>query len=842
VTPRRGELRVYLGAAPGVGKTFAMLNEGRRARARGVEVVVGFVETHGRARTAEQMGDLEVVPRRKLSYRGSTFEEMDVDAILARKPERVLVDELAHTNVPGSRNEKRWQDVNELLDAGIEVISTVNIQHLESLNDVVERITGIAQRETIPDDVVRAADQVELVDQTPEALRRRMAHGNIYASGKLDAALANYFREGNLAALRELALLWVADQVDVGLAGYREKHGITEPWETRERVLVAITGAPGTEALIRRAARIAQRAHGELLGVHVHSEEGTPGSAGAAGLVVDRHRELLVDLGGEFHEVSGTDIAAALIDFAQAENATQLVLGASQRSRWSELVQGSVINRVIRRSGAIDVHVISRDANVDDPMRPGSARSSGRRAARRSPVSPRRYAAGWLLAAAGVPLLTLLFAQLRHHATLPTVLLVFLALVVVTAGVGGRLPALLAAIAGFLAANWYFTPPFYRWSIAQAENLVALVVFLGVAMVVSRFVDAAARRASDAARAKREARALASLAATMGEQDPIPALLAHLRSVFGLEGAALLSRESDRWVVIAAAGSGTPTDPANADIVEHLSPSMALALSGARIAAEDRAVLKVFAAQLATVVEHNRLRAEAGQAHRLAEANALRTALLQAVSHDLRTPLASIKASVTSLRQHDVTWSPAESDEFLATIDDETDRLANLVGNLLDMSRIQAGAVQPALRPVALEEVLPAALASLGPRARIVDADVSESLPPVLADAALLERALANVIDNAARFTPDGKRVRVEAGCFDGRMDVRVIDEGPGIPRISREEVFQPFQRLGDKRPTGVGLGLAVARGFLAAMGATIEIDDTPGGGTTFVVSIPVTS
>ena len=328
---KRGVLRIYLGAAPGVGKTFAMLNEGRRRHERGTDVVVGFVETHGRARTAEQIGDLEVVPRRTLEHRGTTFEEMDVDAILRRRPEWVLVDEFAHTNVPGSRNEKRWQDVEELLHVGIHVISTVNIQHLESLNDVVERITGIKQRETVPDRVVRQADQIELVDMAPEALRRRMAHGNIYAADKVDAALGNYFRPGNLSALRELALLWVADRVDDSLAEYRERHGITKPWETRERVVVALSGAPAGFQLIRRAARIAQRANGELLGVHVIDSSGLasgPGDPGGDG--VAEQRKLLEELGGEYRRVTSGDIAAALVEAARAENATQIVLGANQ--------------------------------------------------------------------------------------------------------------------------------------------------------------------------------------------------------------------------------------------------------------------------------------------------------------------------------------------------------------------------------------------------------------------------------------------------------------------------------------------------------------------------------
>jgi two-component system sensor histidine kinase KdpD len=831
---KRGTLRIYLGAAPGVGKTFAMLNEGRRRQSRGTDVVVGFVETHGRDRTAEQIGDLEVILRQEVTYREATFEEMDLDAILRRNPEVALVDELAHTNVPGSGHEKRWQDVEVLLDSGIDVISTVNIQHLESINDVVERITGVKQRETLPDEVVRAAEQVELVDMTPEALRRRMAHGNIYAAEKVDAALANYFRPGNLAALRELALLWVADQVDVALEEYRERHGISEPWETRERVVVAVTGAPGTESLIRRAARIAQRAHGELVGVHVQTDEGLAG--GPSGLL-DQHRRLLVEMGGTYHEVVGADVASALTDFARAENATQIVLGASRRSRWQEATRGSVINRVLRLSGTIDVHVISQ------PEDNGAGASRSRRRGRHpsSPITPRRQLLGWLLAGAGVPLLTFLLAHLRGSVGLPTVLLLFLTLVVGTAAVGGRAPALVAALAGSLAANWFFTPPYYELTIADAENAIALLVFLGVAAVVSNFVVSSAQRALDAARARSDAQTLARLAATVGGEDPLGALVGHLQTTFGLEAAAVLRADGDTWQVEAAAGGPVPRRPDEATVVEQLAPGVVLALVGAHVAAEDRFVLNAFASQLSDLLERGRLRAEAGRAHVLAEANELRSALLQAVSHDLRTPLASIKASASSLCQDDIDWSPEERKEFLTTISDETDRLTALVGNLLDMSRLQAGVLQPALRPVGLEEVVPAALSSLGPRAAAVEAEVTETLPPVLADASLLERAVANVVDNAIHWSPPGSPVRLVAGVFGGQVDLRVVDQGPGIPRRQRDLVFQPFQRLNDAGgDTGVGLGLAVARGFLQAMGGTIEIEDTPGGGTTVVLSLHV--
>jgi two-component system, OmpR family, sensor histidine kinase KdpD len=836
-TRRRGTLRIYLGAAPGVGKTFAMLNEGRRRRDRGTDVVAAFVEAHGRAHTAEQLGDLPVVPRKTVTYRGVGIPEMDLDAVLARRPEVALVDELAHTNAPGSRHAKRWRDVRDLLDAGIDVISTLNIQHLESITDVVERITGVRQRETVPDDVVRAADQIELVDMTAEALRRRMAHGNIYAAEKIDAALANYFRPGNLAALRELALLWVADRVDDELEGYRERHGITQPWETRERVVVAVTGAPSAGQLIRRAARIAQRSRGELMGVHVRSDDGLRGANDR----VDEQRRLLEEVGGTYHETAGSDIAAALVDFARSENATQLVLGATQRSRAAELIRGSVINRVVRLSGPIDVHVISHaehgeHGEGDDPGEPAVPR------VRRHPAAlpPNRRLLGWLLAAVGLTVLSAVLVHMRDHVRLPSILLLYLLLVVVVATVGGLAPALATALVGFLVVNRLFTPPIHTWTIAEAENLFALVVFLAVAIVVSALVAAAARRAAEAARAAAEAETLAGLAGTVVGPDPLPALVEHLRRAFGLSAAALLRDSGDGWVVEAAAGPDPPSTPDEADQSRPVGGDLVLALRGGDLAAEDLRVLNAFAAQLAAAIDRRRVGAQAAEAAALAEANELRSALLQAVSHDLRTPLAGIKASASSLRQPDIEWSDADRDEFLSTIEDETDRLTTLVGNLLDMSRIQAGAVAPATRRVGLEEVVPAALAGLGARASDVTVDVPESLPPVIADPALLERVVANLVENAVAHSPAGAPVRVEAGEVGGRVLIRVVDRGPGIPPDERERVFQPFQRMDDSpsHGAGVGLGLAVARGFTVAMGGDLTIDDTPGGGATMVIEL----
>ena len=434
------------------------------------------------------------------------------------------------------------------------MISTVNIQHLESLNDVVEQITGIRQRETVPDEMVRAADQIELVDMDPDALRRRMAHGNIYAADKVDAALGNYFRPGNLSALRELALLWVADRVDDELGDYRARHGITKPWETRERVIVALSGAPGADHLIRRAARIAQRAKGELIGAHVVSDSGLASGKAPADIAPQRH--LLDELGGEYRKIAGSDIATALVELARSENATQIVLGASARSRWQELVNGSVINRVVRISGPIDVHVISRPADDE-----GLGRRLPAVRSLVTPLSPRRQLWGWVITLVGLPLMTLAFANLRETFGLSSVLLLYLLLAMVVALVGGVLPAAVAVLGGFLLANYYFTPPLYQFTIGDAENLLALVAYALAAGIVAVLVDRVGRSQMRAARARAEAEALASLAGALTRPGSIGEMLGELRATFGFETAALVRRDGSVWTVLASSGGMAPIDP-----------------------------------------------------------------------------------------------------------------------------------------------------------------------------------------------------------------------------------------------------------------------------------------
>lgn len=833
--PRRGQLRIYLGAAPGVGKTFAMLNEAHRRADRGTDVVVGYVETHNRPRTAQQLDGLEVLPRRTVEHRGATLQEMDLDALLSRRPTVALVDELAHSNAPGSRHEKRWEDVEELLAAGIDVISTVNVQHLESLNDLVEKITGVRQRETVPDRVVRAAEQVELVDMTPEALRSRMTHGNIYAPEKVDAALSNYFRAGNLGALRELALFWLADEVDAALQRYLHDEQIPGVWETRERVLVAVTGAPSCEHLIRRAARMAARSHGDLIGVHLSSASGL---SDAPNDLLLTHRRLLTDMGGEFHETTSEDVADGLVAFARSVRATQLVLGATKRTRWNELVRGSVINRVIRVATDLDVHVISDETAVAAGALPRSPR-------RGSPLARRRQIGGWTLVAGGGPLLTAMLFWGRDALELPSVMITYLLFVCLVAAIGGLAPALVAAVATALATNWFFTEPFYTLRIDDLEQALAIGVSVAAGALVSLLVGQAARRSADAARARAEAEALVDAVQEVAPgSDPVPVLLSHLRITFGQHRATIRRSSGDGgWSTVLSDGDeGAGNGGSTVDEAEHLSlsPDLDLELVPGGIPAQDLRVLRAFGARLVDALERRSLEDAAENAIALARGDELRSAILRAVSHDLRSPLASIKASATSLLQDDVAWSTEQRNEFASTIDEEADRLDRLIGNLLDMSRIEAGAFDLLLTPVGLDDVITLALANLSESADRVDVHLDDDAPAAMADLALMERAVANIISNALRHSPPDTRVQVEATSVAGSAVVRIVDHGPGVPDLQRDRMFAPFQRLGDQGTAGIGLGLAVAQGFMDAMEGTLDVGDTPGGGLSVTLSLPL--
>jgi two-component system sensor histidine kinase KdpD len=823
--PKRGELRIYLGAAPGVGKTYAMLGEAHRRLERGTDVVAAVVETHGRAKTAELIAGIETIPPRYIEYRGTRFPELDVPAVLARNPQVVLVDELAHTNTPGSKNAKRWQDVEELLDAGITVISTVNVQHLESLNDVVTGITGIEQQEKVPDEVVRAADQIELVDITPEALRRRLSHGNVYAPERIDAALSNYFRRGNLTALRELALLWLADQVDAALAKYRADNKITDTWEARERVVVAVTGGPESETLVRRASRIASKASAELMVVHVVRGDGLAGeSASHMGKV----RELATSLGATVHTVVGDDVPAALLDFARERNATQLVLGTSRRSRWARLFDEGIGAAVVQQSGKIDVHMVTHEH-----AKRGFSWSE----------PEHRHLASWL-AAVVVPsaICAVTVYLLDPYLGVGGESALFFVGVLVVALLGGVAPAALSAVLSGLLLNYFLVAPRHTFTIADPNSAITIVVLLVVAVAVAALVDGAAKRAREARWASREAELLALFAGSVLRGADLETLLERVRETYSQRAVSLL-REGEG--IVACVGENPCVQVDSADTaIEVGDDEFWLLMSGRQLPARDRKVLGAVAMQAAGLVRQRELTEAAGKANAIAQADELRRSLLSAVSHDLRTPLAAAKAAVSSLRSEDVDFSDDDTAELLATVEESVDALTALVGNLLDSSRLAAGVVQPELRPVYLEETVQRALLGISRGTTgfgrqgldRVKVEVDDSV--AMADGGLLERVLANLIDNALRYAPDGP-IRVTAGRVGNRVLIAVIDEGPGVPRGTDTALFAPFQRLGDHdNSTGVGLGLSVARGFVEAMGGTISATDTPGGGLTVEIDL----
>ncbi|MGO2533694.1 DUF4118 domain-containing protein [Arthrobacter rhombi] len=819
---QRGRLRVLLGAAPGVGKTYNMLEEGHRLVAEGRNVVVALVESHGRTATAALIQGLETIPRSTIEHRGVLLSEMDLAAVLARHPDIALVDELAHTNAPGSAHEKRWQDVRELLEAGIDVVSTVNIQHIESLNDVIEQITGVPQRETIPDAVLRGAHQIEVVDLAPQALRDRLDGGHVYPAERIDAALSNYFRLGNLTALRELALLWLADEVESALNDYRSQHGIKGTWETRERVVVTLTGGPEGETLLRRGARIAARSTGgELLAVHVVNQDGLRASHPEA---LARHRALVETLGGTYHQVVGEDIPRALVDFARSSNATQLVVGVSRRGWLASALTGPGIGAtVIRESGDIDVHIVTHAA------------AGGRRSlpSAHGSLSVRQRTAGFVLAVLGGPALTWLLSGLRSEESITTDVLSYQLLVVAVALIGGIWPALFAALLSGLTLDYFFVDPLYTVTIDEPLHMLALALYVVIAVLVSFVVDKAARRSRAARRAEAEAQLLATVSGSvLRGADAVEALVERTREAFALDGVQVIAGGRVLYEV------GDIAEQAPASSIT-LGDRGTLELVGGDLRASERRLLAVIAVQIEAALEHSDLAETAREVGPLAASDKVRSALLSAVSHDLRRPLAAATAAVGALRATDVALDEHDRAELIDTANQSLVQLAALVTSLLDVSRLQAGVLAVTLDTVYAEDVVLGALDELGLGPTELELDLDPAVPAVLADSGLLQRVVVNLLDNARRFAPTGTRVRISTSRFADIVQIRIVDHGPGIATERRDDVFVPFQRWGDTdNLAGLGLGLALSKGFTEGMGGTLEVEDTPGGGLTMVVTL----
>ncbi|HEY5876423.1 MAG TPA: DUF4118 domain-containing protein, partial [Ilumatobacteraceae bacterium] len=737
---------------------------------------------------------------------------------------------LAHTNAPGSRNAKRWQDVDELLAEGIDVITTVNVQHIESLNSVVEQITGVIQRETVPDAVVRAADQIEVVDLAPQSLRDRLAAGVVYPAERVDAALSNYFRLGNLTALRELALLWLADEVDSALKLYRAEHGIEGTWQARERVVVALTGGPEGETLLRRGARIAARsAGGDLLAVHVSRQDGlramTPGALTA-------QRALVESLGGSYHQVVGDDVPRALVDFARSVNATQLVVGVSRRGRLAAALTGPGIgSTVIRESGDIDVHIVTHAAAGGRLILP---RITG------GALSVKRRVLGFGVAIVFGPLLSWFLFSVRSEGSITSDVLAYQLLVVIVALIGGIWPALFAAILSGLTLDFLFVEPLFTVTIADPLHALALVLYVIIAILVSYIVDQAARRTRTAQRAAAEAELLATVAGSvLRGESAVPALVSRTREAFGMTGVRLVAPDG---TILATDGEPVPDGRVvKLQVGPEDAPRGTLELHGGELDASERRLLDVIIAQLGAALEHFELTETAREAGVLAETDQVRTALLSAVSHDLRRPLAAAVAAVGGLRTFADKLSPEDRAELVETADESLATLSTLVTDLLDVSRVQAGVLAVSLAPVDAAALVLSAVDELALGPDRVELVLDPDLPALQADPVLLQRVLVNVLANAASHSPADRHVRVATSRLGSRAEIRIVDHGIGVSPDRHDDMFAPFQRLGDTdNSTGLGLGLALSKGFTEGMGGTLTPEDTPGGGLTMVIALPV--
>jgi two-component system sensor histidine kinase KdpD len=861
----RGHLKIYFGASPGVGKTFSMLEAARLKRAAGLDVLVGLVETHGREETRRLLEGLPALPRRAVEYRGTTLEEFDIDAALARKPGLLLVDELAHTNAPGVRHAKRWQDVEELLAAGIDVWTTLNVQHLDSLNDVVAQITGVAIRETVPDSIFDRADEVELVDLSPDVLQQRLREGRVYVPEAAANALDRFFRLGNLIALRELALRRTAERVDAQMRGYMQAEGIRETWPAGDRLLVCVGANPATARIIRAARRMAAGLRADWVAVYVETPAHTRLSRADQDAVAQSLR-LAEQLGAETVTLSGHSVSEEILAYAREHNINRILVGKPTHSRWRDRVRGSVLDELVRGSGAIDVYVITGDA---DEGRPRPALGPAPRAALRDYLE----AVGVVALATGLSLL------LRAHLQSTDIAMIFLLGVVVASS---RLPqraSLLACLLGIAAFDFCFVPPYYTFAVSDARYVLTFGVMFVISLVMSRLTTRI-REQAQAAR-EREQRTAAlygmtrELAAERNTADMVRTAARHLRNTFGSEvllftaaddghltpDAALGAPPVDdkelaiaRWVFDHGqlAGAGTTTLPATRWLYLPLVAS-GRTLGVAGIRPEDprrfqdpvrRQLLETFAGQVAASLERVRLAGASQRAKLETEAERLRTALLSSLSHDLRTPLAGIEGAATSLLHDGGTHDPDARRELAQTIVEESRRMTRLVANLLDMVRLESGALQVQREWQPLEEVVGVALIRLDERlaGRTVTTTLPPDLPLLPIDGLLVEQVLINLIENALKYTPPGTPIDISARLGERQVIVEVADRGPGLPSGEEGRIFDKFYRARDEgRAGGAGLGLTICRGIVTAHGGRIWAEARPGGGTVFRFALPLT-
>jgi two-component system sensor histidine kinase KdpD len=869
----RGRLKIFLGAAPGVGKTYEMLLNAQARRREGIDVIVGVVETHGRQETQALLEGLALVPRKRIPYKGHELEEMDLDAILARRPQLALIDELAHSNAPGSRHPKRYLDVEELLEAGIDVYTTVNIQHVESLNDVVAQITRIRVQETVPDSIIDCADEIELIDLTPDDLMRRLKEGKVYVPETATKALNHYFSPGNLTALRELALRRTAQRVDEQLLTHMQAHAISGPWPAGDRVLVCVSEHPNSAGLVRYTKRLADRLHAPWTALYIETRRSLQLSDEERDRIADTLR-LAERLGGEAHATpgGGRRIADDVVAFARDNNITQIVIGKSTRSRWFEILNGSVVHDLVKRAGNISVHVIAGDEIDTDPV----PRKTVRTQPGREPVRLSSY---------GIALLSVAIALAVGRLAQPLIRIENVDLVFLTAVIGiavryGIGPSLAAVVASSLAYNFFFLPPLYTFTIADPANVGAVIFFTLVAVVVS---NVAARVRAQAVTAQERAKTTESLysfsrkLAGVGVLDDVLwatayqiASMLKVRVVILLPDTgsvavkagyppedtldqADLAAAKWAWENNRPAGRGADTLPGAKCLFFPMRTGRSAVgvigidsdKPGPLLTPEQRRLFDALADQAALAIERVDLVEDLDRAKLAVETDRLRSALLTSISHDLKTPLASILGSAGTLRDYAQVLDDASKVDLLATVIEEAERLNRFIANLLDMTRLESGAVTPndALHDVS--EIVGTALhrASKILGRHEVEVELAAHLPMLKLDAVLFEQVLFNLLDNAAKYADPGTTIRIQSWQDGSSVCLQVLDEGDGIPPEELEMIFGKFHRAqkGDRVRAGTGLGLAISRGFIEAMGGTIKAGNrSDRAGAVFTIILPI--
>jgi two-component system sensor histidine kinase KdpD len=860
---KRGHLKIFLGYAAGVGKTFAMLEAAHQRKTEGVDVVVGYVETHQRVETEALVSGLEVIPRQQVTYRGVQLPEMDIDAVLKRRPQLVLVDELPHSNVPGSRHAKRYQDVEELLEAGINVYSTLNIQHIESLNDVVAQITGTKVRETIPDRVIDEVTDIELVDLPPEELIKRLRDGKVYVPDQAQRAIQKFFRKGNLTALRELTMRRAAERVDDQMRAYMRTRAIPGPWPAGERLLVCISPGALGERLIRTARRLADELSAEWSAIYVE----TPDQAGISQEQRDqvaRSLRLAEELGAKSVSLPGQSVAETIIDYARRHNVTKVIAGKPIHSRWIELLRGSMVDRLIRLSGTIDVYVLSSEAEP-----PAKRVVEGWRPHR--PLI--RYFWGLMLAAVA----TALSALIAPHISPTNLVVIYLLSVVISAVYLGRGPAILTSILGVAAFDYFFVPPYLTLAVSDTEYILTFLGLLAVGLVISQLTSLVRNQAEAAQR--REAQTVTlyelgrDLAIATGLEAVTQAVIDHISQTFSREVAVFLPvgdslkayatspglTISDNDLAVATwafehgqvAGRGTETLPEASMRYQPLKTMRGVVgilgvkpIDPNRVLTRDQLrTLDAFANQIALAIERARLAEQARQAEMLEITEKLQTALLNSISHDLRTPLVSITGALSSLADDQIILDASARRSLIETASEEADRLNRLVGNLLDMTRLESGAMHVKRTAGDIQDVIGSALEELGSRldGRTVSMEIPNDLPLVQMDFVLIERVLVNVVDNALKYSLPQSPIEIRAHTAGAFVEITVADHGVGIPPEDLHRVFDKFYRV--QRPdnvNGTGLGLAISKGIVDAHGGFISAENRSGGGTIITIALPV--